>query len=257
MPYARAGDLSLYYERAGSGPRVLVISGTGSDLRERPGVFDSPLPRHLDVVAYDHRDQGRSGRPAGPYAMADYAADAVAVLDAVGWERAAVLGISFGGMVAQELAVRHPERVERLVLACTSSGGAGGTSYPLHELEELPDDERLRTLLGLSDVRIGRDWQDAHPEQAAVVLRLAGERPRPSRLQLQARRGHDTYDRLAGLRIPTLVAAGRHDAIAPPANSEALVARLPDADLRVFDGGHLFLLQDPAAYPAVVDFLTT
>ena len=74
--------------------------------------------------------------------MADYAADALALLDHVGWDRARVVGVSFGGMVAQELAVTAPERVERLALLCTSPGGAGGASYPLHELAALPEAER-------------------------------------------------------------------------------------------------------------------
>ncbi len=188
--------------------------------------------------------------------MADYAQDAVAVLDAVGWATAAVLGVSFGGMVAQELALRFPERVSRLVLACTSSGGAGGASYPLHELEDLDRDARLRTGLGLSDTRYGADWQQANPEDAAALLELAAARTGPSSpRQLAARRLHDTYDRLAGITAPTLVAAGRHDGIAPVANSEVLAARIPGARLQVFEGGHLFMLQDPTAFGAMADFL--
>ena len=256
MPHATSGDVELWYERAGEGPPLLFVSGTGSDLRLKPNVFDGPLPKRFDVVAYDHRGQGRSSGPERPYAMADYAQDAVAVLDAAGFARAHVVGVSFGGMVAQELAIRHPDRVDRLVLVCTSSGGAGGASYPLHELEGLPLDQRRRTQLGLSDSRVDLAWQAENPERTDELLELmaafSGEvNPR----QLEARRQHDTFDRLDQITAPTLVAAGRFDGIAPLANSEALAAAIPHAELQVFKGGHPFLVQDPAAFDAIATFL--
>lgn len=256
MTYAANGDVQLWYERQGAGPPLLFISGTGSDLRLKPNVFDGPLTARFDVVAYDHRGQGRSSDPERRYTMAEYADDATAVLDAVGWERAHVVGVSFGGMVSQELAIGEPDRVDRLVLACTSSGGAGGSSYPLHELELLPDEERARTHLAIGDTRVDRAWQGEHSERTAELLALMAARtgevnPR----QLDARRAHDTFDRLAQIAAPTLVAAGRFDGIAPVANSEMLVAGIPDAQLRVFNGGHLFLLQDPAAFDEIAAFL--
>lgn len=255
MPTASHGDITLHYERAGSGPPLLFVTGTGQDLRRGPTVLDAGLP--FDLVAFDHRDTGRSSRPAPPYAMADYAADAVAVLDAVGWSRVAVVGVSFGGMVAQELVLRHPERVGRLALVCTSSGGAGGASYPLHELEGLPQDERLRTQLAISDTRYGREWQEAHPQDAAALLELAAARSGPSSAgQLAARAQHDTWDRLPQVAVPTLVAAGRYDGISPVANSEALASRIPGARLEVYEGGHLFLLQDPKAWSDLTAFLS-
>lgn len=257
----------LHHERVGTGAPVLFVGGTGGDLRARPNVLDGPLPRHFEVLAYDQRGQGRSDKPDLPCTMADYADDAAGLLDAVGWDRAHVVGVSFGGMVAQELVLRHPGRVDRLVLACTSSGGAGGASYPLHELEDLPGDERFATGLALSDRRRDRTWQEAHPEELAHLATLAEaqaavgaddpELATGRRRQLEARRGHDTWDRLGGITSPTLVCAGRHDGIAPLANSEALVARIPRAELQVFEGGHLFLLQDPAAWPAIIGFLQT
>jgi 3-oxoadipate enol-lactonase len=255
VAWARSGDVDLWYERGGEGPPLLYMSGTGGDLRRRPNVFDGPLPERFEVVAHDHRGQGRSGGPERPYTMEDYAEDAVAVLDAVGWPRAHVVGASFGGMVGQELAIRHPERVDRLVLCCTSSGGAGGASFPLHEVEGLPDDERLRMMLGVGDTRLGRAWQEAHPEETARLVELAGARGRYNPRQLDARRRHDTWDRLDRIAAPTLVAAGRYDGIAPVANAEALAGRIPGARLRVFEGGHLFLMEDPAALPAITEFL--
>ena len=137
MPFTRVNGLNLYFERAGSGPPLLFISGTGGDLRVKPNVFDGPLARAFDLLAYDQRGLGQTGKPDVPYSMADYADDAAALMADQGWDKALVIGVAFGGMVAQELALRHPARVARLVLACTSPGGAGGASFPFHEIEDL------------------------------------------------------------------------------------------------------------------------
>jgi 3-oxoadipate enol-lactonase len=189
--------------------------------------------------------------------MADYGNDAAALLDALEWQDCVVLGTSFGGMVAQELAIRHPGRVRRLALACTSAGGAGGASYPLHKLADLESDKRLPLQLELMDTRWDASWQAEHADE----VRLFGEgfegavNAIGTRLQLEARSHHDTSDRLERITCPTLVCGGLYDGIAPPANSEFLAAHIPGAQLAMFDGGHLFLLQDPAAIPVIIDFL--
>jgi 3-oxoadipate enol-lactonase len=257
--------IRLHHEVAGSGPPVLFISGTGGDLRTKPGPFDSPLARRCTLAAYDQRGLGRSDKPPGPYTMADYADDAAGLLDALGWEQAAVIGVSFGGMVAQELAIRHPQRVRRLVLACTSPGGELGASYPLHELEDVPDEVRQPRLLELADTRCDEAWQAEHPDEVAAVLayrrqseelsRSDPEAAAGARLQLQARAGHDTCERLHTISCPTLVCGGRYDGIAPPANSEALARRIPGAELELFEGGHMFFIQDRSAWPRITEFL--
>jgi 3-oxoadipate enol-lactonase len=161
-------------------------------------------------------------------------------------------------MVAQELAIRHPQRVERLVLCCTSSGGKGAPSFPLHTLTDLAEDERLATQLGLSDTRYGAEWQAANPDRAEKIFATmrTGEGPTDGyRRQLEARSHHDTYDRLPAITAPTLVCAGRFDGIAPVSNSEAIVAQIPGAELKVYEGGHLFLVQDRTAWSDVTGFL--
>ncbi len=265
MAYVELRGIRIYYERAGKGPPLLFVNGSQGDLRARPGPFEGPLGEHFDLLAHDQRGLGQTDRPDGPYTMEDYAEDAAALLDHVGWERCSVIGVSFGGMVAQELAVRYPERIERLVLCCTSPGGAGRASYPLHELQSLPDDERALHGLELADTRMDAAWRAANPEAFENVLAMMAKRAtvgagEPGRAegaarQLEARRHHDVYDRLPTLAMPTLICAGRYDGIAPLANSEAIASQIPGAELAVFEGGHLFLVQDPKANPHIVDFL--
>jgi 3-oxoadipate enol-lactonase len=262
MPRTDANGVSLYYELLGSGARLLCIAGTGSDLRRQPRVSDGPLAEHFEVLAYDQRGLGQSSVPAWPYAMADFADDAAALLNAVGWEDCLVLGLSFGGMVAQELALRHPGRVRRLVLACTSAGGPGGASYPLQTLVDLSPEERSAVRMELIDTRWDATWRQANPE----MVRLIGERlgldgvegaaaSRGLSNQLAARAEHDTSGRLGSITCPTLVCGGRFDGIAPPANSEFLARSIPGARLEMFDGGHGFFLQDRTALPAIIGFL--
>lgn len=262
MPTVTANGISIYYEQSGSGPPLLFCNGSGSTLATS-GLLVQVFAERFDVVAHDQRGLGHTEIPAGPYTMADYAADAVELADAVGWERFRVVGISFGGMVAQELAVTWPERVERLALLCTSPGGAGGSSYPLHELEQLPDDERIATSLRLLDTRFTAEWLAEHPDDRSLVELLADrrtatkstEQQRGEAAQLEARSRLDVSDRLGRVTCPTLVASGRYDGIAPPANGEAIAARVAGSELRLYQGGHAFVAQDPAAFRDILDFL--
>src|SRR3954454_16225441 len=133
MGFVTGGDLEIYYEQGGSGPRLLFLSGTGGDLRRKPSVFERPIGQQFEILTLDQRGLGQPLGPDREYTMLDYGEDAIGLLDAVGWDRCHVMGVSFGGMVAQELAIRYPERVDRVAMACSSSGGAGNPSYPLHQ----------------------------------------------------------------------------------------------------------------------------
>ncbi len=265
MPFVRVRDLDVYYEIQGSGPRLLFIGGTGGDLRRKPNVFASPLAQAFTLLAYDQRGLGRTDVPEAAYTMADYAEDANALLDAVGWETCHVMGVSFGGMVAQELALRHPQRVSRMVLACTTSGGAGGASYPLHELASLDIGERVTRVILLSDTRRDAEWQASHAteldeieaQRLEVAQVGAGEQGREigRNRQMEARRHHDTFDRLPALTMPVFICGGKYDGIAPASNLEALERQIPNARLEFFEGGHLFLREDRRAIERVIAFL--
>jgi len=261
---AEVNGFRINYRRSGSGPRLLYLNGSGTTLATTAPLL-KPFEDRFDLLAFDHRGMGESGSPPAPWTMADHAADALALMDHVGWASCRVTGVSFGGMVAQELAVTAPERVERLALLCTSPGGAGGSSYPLHELADLSVDEKLARYPLLLDTRFTPEFlaSDGRGRAIAQVMtaRMSADRTTEEvaaeAQQMIARRGHDVCDRLGAITCPTLVACGATDGIAPRANSEAIVSRVPSAELRVYEGGHAFFVQDRSAFPAIVEFLAT
>ncbi len=262
MATVQANGIELFHQIEGEGPPLLFCNGSGATL-ESAALVVAAIGEGFTLLAHDQRGLGKTEIPPGPYSMADYAADALALLDAVGWERCRLVGMSFGGMVAQELAVTAPARFERVALLCTSPGGAGGASYPLHELDELPIEERVSRYLPLVDTRFDEAWLAEHPgdQMIADVMRKgmtmakSDERRRGEREQIEARRHHDVWVRLPIITAPTFIAAGRYDGIAPVANSEAILARLPNAELHVYEGGHIFPFQDRAALPEIREFL--
>jgi 3-oxoadipate enol-lactonase len=259
VPVTLSDGPDLFYQVTGSGPRLLFLNGSGVTLDDG-GVLAGLFSSSFEVLSFDYRGLGRSSPLTGVsgYTMADCAADARRVLDAVGWATAPVVGISFGGMVALELAVSAPERIERLALLCTSAGGGGGSSYPLHELETLDGDERKAARRQLMDTRFDPGWLASHPGDRRLVEMLEAREPArgpgfPE--QFEARKGHDTWDRLDVIACPTFIGCGRFDGIAPPRNSEAMTSRIRGAEFHLYEGGHAFLAQDPRSLPDVLAFL--
>jgi pimeloyl-ACP methyl ester carboxylesterase len=169
MPVDHVNGVELYWEQRGSGPRLLFCNGSGTTLQAVGPLLDLVAERS-DLLAWDYRGLGRSGLVTDPYTVADLAADAAGLLQIAGWDGCRVLGVSFGGMVAQEFAVTYPGRVECLALACTSAGGAGGSSYPLHQLSGLPAQERAAAQLKLADSRWDERWLQAHPADRARAM---------------------------------------------------------------------------------------
>lgn len=263
MPFGQVRDIQLYYEIVGEGPRLLFINGTGADLRRRQPYVDR-LSDHFTVLRYDQRGLGQTEKPDRHYSMADYADDAPALMDLVGWETAHVLGVSFGGSVAQELARRHPQRIARMVLACANPGGPYG--YPLLELHGKDAETRARTMLGL-DSRKNAEWQAAHSEEAAKLLEMGRKRGGPvdpsdphaamgARRQLEAREEHDARAWIGEIAVPTALYGGRYDGLGTPEGQQFMAERIVGSEMRLFEGAHGFLNEDPEALPAVVEFLT-
>ncbi|MFT5509756.1 MAG: 3-oxoadipate enol-lactonase [Hyphomicrobiaceae bacterium] len=266
MKRIEANGISFMTTMVGSGPRLLYISGTGGDLRQPNAGINLPLAETYEMLAYDQRGLGQTDKPPGPYTMAGYAADAAAVMDAYGWDRAHIVGYSFGGMVAQEIAIRSPERVNKLVLGATAAGGPGGSSFGLHTIQSLPPRERALRAMEVSDLSFTPEWQAANPKQAeeritarvAQVTRFADEPGhRDGEIaQLEGRSHHDTYDRLDQITAPTLVLSGSRDGQAPKTAGEAMSKRIPDCRFEVHEGSHAMIQENPNVCRSIAAFFS-
>jgi len=260
--YARTGDLRIAYEVRGPAvsrrPVLLLIQGLGLD-RAGWGPALGRLRRRFRLVLVDNRGSGRSAA-AGPFSVADMASEAVAVLDDARIRTAHVLGASLGGMIAQELAVRYPDRVGRLILACTTPGWPFAYPMPLPSVRligtsrRLPPDEAVRRNVenALSAATVA--------ERPELVQQIIGgqpslSEPEPGAWQAQAAAG----GRYAGslrqrrIRARALILHGTADRVVDPRNARLLAARIQHAELVTFPGlGHLFFWEDPEAFAATV-----
>jgi len=251
MPHT-AGRPSLWYERRGSGAPLLLITGFGIS----GAVFEPVLDRYAErfsCIVFDNRGSGRSQAPLRPTSMPELAADAVGLLDELGIASAHVYGVSMGGMIAQEVALRFPERVRGLVLGCTSPGGPRAVRPTVRELRAVataaagaprsPVDSTLAAVL--FSERFRRD----EPERAHFLLEHF-RRHLPAAqgvaAQLLASVFHDTVSRLDQVQAPTLVLHGERDVMAPLGNAHMLAERIPNAELAIVPGaGHAYALERP------------
>lgn len=248
MPNAPIRDIITYYEEAGSGPPLLLISGLSGDLQS--WVFQvRALSEHFRVITFDNRGAGRTSSPDRPYTIAQMAEDAAALLAYLGIEKASVVGYSMGGMVAQEVALAHPEKVDKLVLVSTAASIEGYvrtliqswmavrrsnmsreqiarlTGVWLYSPELLDDAERLeRSIAGAVT--------NPYPQQDHAFLRQAA-----ALLQ------HDTEARLGAIKAETLVLHGLDDVFIPPRNGEKLARLIPGATRKLLNGSHAGMME--------------
>ena len=259
MPHAAVDGTELYYERRGGGEPLLLIQGMSGTHLAWGEPFLTALGDDLDVVTYNHRGVGSSGPQPDAVTIVGLADDAAGVLDALGWETAHVLGVSMGGMVAQELALRHPQRIRTLVLGCTYPGGAEARLADVALIQELAGamlsgDRELALRTGfaanLSAAFVAEDanWPPFHT--------MATELPVPVPVimaQMQAVMGHDTSARLGAIDTPTLVIHGTDDRMLPVANGELVARLIPNARLELLEGvGHMFWWEQPERSAALV-----
>ena len=242
--------MKIAWERRGKGPAVLLIHGLGYARWGWEPVVE-PLSRSFDVILFDNRGVGESDAPAGPYTAAEMAGDAAQVLDEAGVDRAHVVGTSLGGMVAQELALAHPGRVDKLVLACTTPGGQRAFPMPQRTVE------LMQTRATLREFTENALEPDPQPE---LVDRILVHRERTAQpfehwaSQAAAGATFDAHSRLGSLGMSTLVQTGDGDLVVDPRNSDLLVEAIPDARLSIFAGaGHVFMWQRPERFVAELE----
>jgi 3-oxoadipate enol-lactonase len=252
MPRLRAGDVELDCERSGSGPPLLLIMGMSGTALHWSEPFLERLRRDFELITYDHRGVGASTRLDGELTIAQLAQDASALLSALELESAHVLGISMGGMVAQELALEHPEQVRTLTLGCTYCGGPGKTDGPAWVLQSLSEammsGDRERAMRAAWEVNVSQAMVDDADAFAAMTA-IVEERPVAVPVivaQLQACMAHDTSARLHELAMPTLVMHGTDDLMIPVENARQISGLIRGSRLEIFDGvGHLFFWEQP------------
>ncbi len=262
MAFAERDSVKLHWESTGAGVPVLLVMGLGVSAtgwwRTIPVLAES-----LRVISFDNRGVGRSDRPPGPYSVAEMADDAVAVLDAAEEERAHVYGISLGGMIAQEIALRHPDRVRSLVLGCTTSGGEGAvpieesTAAFFQRRTQMPAYEAVWASVPYSygEETLAHGGQ-LIAEDIAQRLRFPIE-PEPYAAQLEAAMSFSRYDSLGEIRHPTLVLHGDADRVVPVENGHILAERIAGAELEILPGaGHLYPTDAPQANVRAAAFLS-
>jgi 3-oxoadipate enol-lactonase len=263
MPHVEVAGRMLHHIEPGEGRPLLCIQGmSGTHVSWGEPFLAALRERGIAPLAYDHRSTGRSARSDDPFTLGDLAEDAAALLEALGHETIDVLGISMGGMVAQELALRHPERVRRLVLGCTYAGGPGqalaGPDVQQLLGEALMSGDRERALRAGFEVNLSKAYATEANwpafEKMATTLPVAVE---VIGRQAQAIMGHDTSARLGELAMPVLVVHGDEDRMLPVQNGRAIAEAIPGARLEVLEGvGHMFWWEQPERSAALIaDFV--
>jgi len=274
MSTTEVKGVELYWEEHGRGDPLLLIMGLAAD--SLAWMFQLPaFSEHYRTIVFDNRGVGRSGKPSGPYTISQMADDAAAVLDAAEADRAHVVGVSMGGMIAQELALRHPERVRKLVLACTYARPDAGVEQQLASSLAFFGGSRGpdgALNVDLSKVDPMAFFQHLLPTvfNAAFIMT---ELPKLMQVfagalqygfsmdailaQVGATQTHDTVDRLDRITAPTLVLTGDSDLLIPPTCSDTLASRIRRAKItKVSGGSHGFNFETPDVFNrAVLDFL--
>jgi pimeloyl-ACP methyl ester carboxylesterase len=254
-------DRGIHWEDIGDGGPVLLIMGLGLS----GGAWWRTVPvlaKSLRVITFDHRGVGRSHSPTYSFTTEAMAEDAVSVLDAAGIERAHIYGISLGGMVAQQLALRHPDRVRSLVLGATHSGGPRVAAPEDRVIEffrrrpALPQDEAAWASVPYN---YGPDCRRHHAERIAEDIEQRLTHPFPGgayRAQLHAAQLHNARHRLREIEVPTLIVHGRHDRVIPVANAHLLADAIPHARLRILEHcGHMYPTEQPDVDREIAAFL--
>lgn len=265
MPTVKVGDVNIYYEVHGKGEALVLINGFSFS----SGVWFRQVPafsREYRVVIFDNRGSGQSDKPDVPYTMEMMAGDVAGLLEVIGIEAAHIFGISMGGMIAQHFALLYPKRITSLILGATHCGGPHSIPTDAEVTAFLLDTERMQRLTLEEAARetlsfsVSQEFIKKNPGLIQQYIAKIVEHPAPPHgymRQAQAIMGHDTYERLPEIKVPTLVIAGHADRIVPVENSRLLASRIPNAELVILKGsGHSFYMEaGDNAHKTILDFL--
>jgi 3-oxoadipate enol-lactonase len=265
MSTAKVDDINIYYEIHGEGePLVLIYGYSGHSrlwYRQIP-----VLSKKYRVIAFDNRGAGRSDKPNIPYTMSTMAKDIAGLLDVIGIDAAHIFGISMGGMIAQHFALDYPQKVISLILGCTFCGGVHSIQSEPESTAALFDFERLSKMTPEEVTRqampflYSREFIEKNPDIIEERVAKQLEYPTPGHgamRQAGAIMGHDTYDLLPKIKLPTLVITGDNDRLIPVENSRILASRIPEAEMVILKGaGHEFFIEDAEEVnKTILDFL--
>jgi pimeloyl-ACP methyl ester carboxylesterase len=264
MPKIVVNGIPIYYEIHGRGEPLILIMG----LRRNAEWWYRQIPalsEYFQVVAFDNRGAGRSDQPDEDYSMALFADDTAALMQALGLTSAHVLGISMGGYIAQELAIKYPERVRRLILGCTGPGGPQALHMSSERMAKFMANQGLTPVEILRkdlDIYFSEKFIREEPARIEKFVEISMrwyQPPAPFLRQFTACRQHDTFDRLHRITQPTLILTGDDDPLVPPGNSLLLKERVPQARLEFFPTGrHCFFMEfAPQFNQRTIDFLIT
>jgi 3-oxoadipate enol-lactonase len=258
MPSVDAGGTELHYVRTGEGEPMLLIQGMSATHMTWGRPFLAPLEDNFDCIVFDNRGMGLSGRAEMPFTIADLAGDTIGLLDALEIERAHVVGISMGGMVAQELALANPERIRTLTLGATYCGGPAGTLMDPEDLKMLgaamASGERERVFRAMWEINLSPSFRE---DEARFLefCEMATALPAPQAVILQQMRAcgaHDTSARLGQISVPTQVVHGTADRLLGVGNGRQIAALL-SVEPQLLDGvGHMFWWEQPQPSAALV-----
>jgi 3-oxoadipate enol-lactonase len=258
MPSVDAGGTELHCLRAGSGEPMLLIQGMSATHTAWGRAFLAPLEESFECIVFDNRGMGLSGQAQLPFDIADLSGDVAALLDALEIERAHVVGISMGGMIAQELALAHPERIRSLTLGATYCGGPQGTLMDPADLQMLAaamaSGEREQVFRAMWEINLSPAFREDETRFAEFCA-MASALPAPREVivqQMQACAAHDTSTRLASLEVPTQVIHGTADRLLGVNNGVQIAALLSVEPQLLEDVGHMFWWEQPERSAALI-----
>lgn len=247
MPKVKVNDINIYYEIRGEGYPLILIGGTNHHIRKYPPQFLEMISKHFKIILFENRGSGRTDQPDIRYTHKMMADDTVGLIDALKIKKAHVLGSSLGGMIAQELALKYPEKVNKLVLCCTSCGMKNSVPPApkvlriyMQSTKGMTEEEIVRRNL---PTFFPKEYIKNNPELIDDYVRRSLLIPQNQiglKRQMAMISSGNTFKRLKNISAPTLIVHGKKDLILPPKNAEILAEQIPGAKILYLENsGHL------------------